>query len=141
MSQGKFVNSWLQIPEYKDWLVKTNDGKVYCTFCDQTLRTKKTALPEHAKTEKHQNNVRIGKKYSYHGNSSLNVVTSGQTNNNINIDGIGHFANVVAEKLRNLPADRVTTAQTGILKILMLSETVAKWAIINGQIIENFLRN
>lgn len=47
-----FRDEWLSVPEYVQWIKKDND-KVKCTVCAITLLSKKSAIDDHVKTQRH----------------------------------------------------------------------------------------
>lgn len=60
---GKFCTSWINIPEFKDWFVKTNiikNGNEFasCKICNTQILAHKHVILRHSKSEKHIYNKR-----------------------------------------------------------------------------------
>lgn len=52
-----FMDHWLQVPEFKDWLAKRLSGKKmkpFCKLCEKLLTCSKTGINRHALSRKHQ---------------------------------------------------------------------------------------
>ena len=58
-NQKYFVDSWLDDPQFKDWLVKDKQNtRAQCSFCHKVLELSssgKSALTDHGKGKKHRN--------------------------------------------------------------------------------------
>ena len=57
-----FVDNWLEIPEFKDWLAKKKLSgkkiKLYCKLCEKIFSCSKTAIKRHEISKKHQEKVK-----------------------------------------------------------------------------------
>lgn len=60
--QGRFVNSWLNISQFKGWLQKSTKSSsqttefVFCKVCNMDVVAHKTVLLKHSTSEKHKLN-------------------------------------------------------------------------------------
>ncbi|XP_028407537.1 uncharacterized protein LOC114530155 [Dendronephthya gigantea] len=58
-----FMDSWLQLPQFKNLLVRrlANDWKAksYCKLCEQMLTCSKTGIKRHASSKKHQSKEKL----------------------------------------------------------------------------------
>ena len=61
----KFVESWLDVKEFKEWLLKRKgkDGKAkpYCKICQLEINSTKTGIQRHMESEKHRRKTESAK--------------------------------------------------------------------------------
>lgn len=58
---NKFCTSWFQVPEFKNWLLKSRDSNkghemAFCKVCDTTITAHKSDILRHSKSEIHKLN-------------------------------------------------------------------------------------
>ena len=70
---SKFVDSWLEVKEFKGWLVKKRgtDGSIkpYCNICQLEINSTKTGIQRHMDSAKHQRKIQSTK-----GSQSLSTL-------------------------------------------------------------------
>ena len=66
-NQKYFVDSWLDDPQFKDWLVKDKQStRAWCSVCHKVTESSssgKSALTDHGKGQKHRNALSTGQNF------------------------------------------------------------------------------